>query len=785
MIRSTSGRTLLLLAAVASPATPEPASAQSTTTVGLGSYADEPPAGMRRPQADVYRTDRVRGPMPTNDWWSSLAWMPFSERMYAHPLALRAEKGGLRVYAPGKRIEVGPVGILGGMPDGPDDLVLGHSDAGEFADSRVDGYSDWFVTARFGPSGQGISATFGHGSPFVFARFEGGTARLSLPEVPQVWSGDAKSPVLGLTIRGQAYALFGPTGSTWDGLGSKTLTNRTDRDYFSLALLPEASEFWLKTFREYAYSHVIDSRVDWSYDPKGNYVTTHFRVTTEAKESQVRGSLFALYPHQYRYGNGSKGWVWLRDPKRWKAEYAMIYPPETPDYASVRGGMILVDGEGFRTAHPCPALLPCLPWTDGADWVQMGKLIQAEVKAAEPPSRDTYWEGKYLGRIATLIPIAEVYSNEPAARALTDRLKRRLEAWLSARGSDGKAKSATLFAYEPRWGTLIGYPASFGSDSELNDHHFHYGYFIKAAAEVARRDPSWAKDDRWGGMVRLLIREVASPRRDDPMFPFLRNFDPYAGHSWASGHARFADGNNNESSSEAMNAWAGIAFWGAATDDRATRDLGLYLYATEVHAIGEYWFDLGGRNRPKEFKPSVATMIWGGKSVNQTWFTANPEMVHGINWLPIHGASLYLGLNRAYARRNYEALVAENGGTDWDAWPDLIAMYRALDDPKDALKQFEAIDDPGKFEAGNSPANAYHWITSLRHLGALETTFRDEGPFTATFYRGTTRDDPRMTNRTHVVYSFDDRPRMVRFSDGITVKVVGKGFTVVDWTTPR
>ncbi len=44
------------------------------------------------------------------------------------------------------------------------------------------------------------------------------------------------------------------------------------------------------------------------------------------------------------------------------------------------------------------------------------------------------------------------------------------------------------------WGTLIGYPASYGSDQELNDHHFHYGYFIAAAATLAKFDPTWAAD---------------------------------------------------------------------------------------------------------------------------------------------------------------------------------------------------------------------------------------------------------------------------------------------------
>ena len=143
----------------------------------------------------------------------------------------------------------------------------------------------------------------------------------------------------------------------------------------------------------------------------------------------------------------------------------------------------------------------------------------------------------------------------------------------------------------------------------MNDHHFHYGYFIRAAAEIARRDQSWAADARWGGMVKLLIRDVVSPDRDDALFPFLRCFDPYAGHSWASGHARFADGNNNESSSEAMNAWSGVILFGAATGDTALRDLGIYLFTTEMNAINEYWFDVHGENFPTNYPASVVTIF--------------------------------------------------------------------------------------------------------------------------------------------------------------------------------
>ncbi len=81
-------------------------------------------------------------------------------------------------------------------------------------------------------------------------------------------------------------------------------------------------------------------------------------------------------------------------------------------------------------------------------------------------------------------------------------------------------------------------------------------------------------------------------------------------------------------------------------------------------------------------------MVWGGKGVNETWFSSAPEMVHGINWLPVHGGSLYLGLYPDYVKRNFEALRSEKAGAPLRAWVDIIWMYQAL---YDADAAFSAI----------------------------------------------------------------------------------------------
>jgi endo-1,3(4)-beta-glucanase len=60
-----------------------------------------------------------------------------------------------------------------------------------------------------------------------------------------------------------------------------------------------------------------------------------------------------------------------------------------------------------------------------------------------------------------------------------------------------------------------------------------------------------------------LIRTLANPSDKDEHFPTWRYKDWYQGSSWASGIAQtYTNGKNQESSSEAIAAWEGIALYG-------------------------------------------------------------------------------------------------------------------------------------------------------------------------------------------------------------------------------
>ena len=217
----------------------------------------------------------------------------------------------------------------------------------------------------------------------------------------------------------------------------------------------------------------------------------------------------------------------------------------------------------------------CRPSTE-LDVAALEALVKDFV--AQGPSRwndqtNTYWAGKNYGKVAELAAIADLVNMHVEATQLVDWLKSELSDWFTAE-SNGNLDVKKYFVYDEQWNTLLGIEESFQAHQQLNDHHFHYGYFVRAAAEICRQDASWCGQDQYGPMIELLIRDYAGGR-DDPMFPYLRNFDPANGFSWASGNANFVRGNNNESVSEAANAYGAIVLYGLITgrDDLVERGI--------------------------------------------------------------------------------------------------------------------------------------------------------------------------------------------------------------------
>ena len=460
------------------------AGARYSTELLEGEHGPSDRAG--RPASPKVTSD-FRGPPPTNDWWSSLLWPydgnPYSRPMFPHPLAVRAAADGLGVGYPS---EPKMVGRAYRFPYA-EDLVI--SCTGLHApDARVRSSSDWAVTAAWVDGPRHLDATFGHGLPFVYAR-TGGDARVKLAQGAQTW-GSSRGEVLGVSVHGHDYGLFAPAGASWRKDGSAYVSELGGKGFFSVAVLPDHTPETLELFRRHAYAFVTGTRVTWHYEPREAKVTSHFEVKTTLVEpgaDRLAEPLLALYPHQWKATHGSRLEVRLRHPAR---------------------AMRLLAASAFDVERPFHGVLPVLPAVPEGRG-QIEGYLHDEAGAADlfpvgaEGGKDIYWAGKSLGRVSTLAWIAHGLGDTKTVSRLVGALTHELDDWF-----DGVPPER--FYYDAKWGTLIGFPASYHSNTELNDHHFQSAYFVWAAATVAALDPAGGASKRW-----TPIRGDAHPRRGE------------------------------------------------------------------------------------------------------------------------------------------------------------------------------------------------------------------------------------------------------------------------------
>jgi len=731
----------------------------SAATVGAGSYTTTLPAGKQLPAGcgdlstnprAALTADAPKGPVPTNDWWTSILWKKtdcaFGEPLHAHPAAYDTFPGGLGISYTTKPVITGSATGVGEykFPFIRDVLVgIPGLDAGRV---MVDDWSDWTVTPQWSDGIRTLTATIGHGLPMSYYTVSGGSAQLTTDGPPRIWS--ASGSRIGFTIRDHDYVAYAPTGASWRVNGGVITSGLAGKSYFTVAVLPTTASSTdaqrnalADTYGRHAHAHVTGTTVAYRYDVARGSVQTTYRLSTTPREGSQSGAIVSLYPHQ------------------WKALSAGA--PLSQDYVSPRGPMkSLVGVTSFTTALKFNGILPEVPavaTSSGADRTQLEALLrQVADDPAGEQKPDTYWAGKGLGRAARIAEIADQLGDVAVRDKALTTMKQTLNDWLTA--SAGERNH--LFYYDQKWGTLIGYDASYGSDQELNDHHFHYGYFIAAAATVAKFDRNWASASRYGGMIDLLIRDANNYDRSDTRFPYLRDFDIYAGHDWASGHGSFAAGNNQESSSEGMNFAGALIQWGQATGNAAVRDAGAYIYATQAAAIENYWFDVDDGIFPAAFRHSTVGMVWGDGGAYATWFTDMPEKIHGINQLPITGSHLYLGLNPGYNRVNYDEIVRNAG--EPRAWQDILWQFLALGDPDLALSKLRA--NPGFApEEGETRAHTFHWIRNLAALGTVDGALTADHPLAVAFVKA--------GRRTYVAANISSASLTVTFSNGVRVNV--------------
>lgn len=729
-----------------------PAQAQPEgLSVGSGGVSLRPrPGDAAVPRAPYRTADMARRAAPTNQWYSALAFSEQPENIYALPLSYRPTSDGFEIALPKKSV----------VPTERRDTEIHyvHRDAllvtpEAFKPGRalLAGASDWAVDIAMGQGEDRFDATVAHGSPYAWLRISRGGARIRLP-APAERLANADARMLLVRVSGITYAVFGPTGVQWQQISATEWLARLPdgKGYLSVAGLPDVTAATQALLLRHAYAFVTDTKVGWKVDRTSGQVETTFTATTRSMEGDERSTLLGLYPHHWHDNVEVKGRL-------------------GPAFDTVRGPVKLLAGNSFRTIARYAGFVPYWPGIPDAvpRKAELRDVIRTDVRNAHrmllQGGEGPYWQGKGLLRLVKMLDVCEQQGDAASAERILGLLKKRIEEWFS--GTDRRR----YFHWDQAMGTVVAYPEEYFSVVQMNDHHFHYGYWIRAVAEIALRDPEWAARGRWGDMVDLLVKDIAFTKRGSSEFPFLRNFDPYEGHSWASGIGLGEWGNNQESSSEALNAWTGLILWAEVSGDPALRDLGIWLLATETEAVRHYWFDLHRTVFAPEYQNVDVAMVFGAKYAHNTWWIDDPRQITGINLLPITTVSTYFSSHPDYIRRNLAALQDEQ--KVWagrgkrfdppDIWQDVFAKYRALGDPAAGLA---AWDRWGSVEAGDSRTHTLHFLLSLAEMGAPDTSITAD----TTLYQVFRRQDGR---RTYLAFNAGKSPIRVRFSDGRQIEV--------------
>jgi len=378
-------------------------------------------------------------------------------------------------------------------------------------------------------------------------------------------------------------------------------------------------------------------------------------------------------------------------------------------YATIEGEYAVCAAGSVAWEVPAVEALGALD-LEGLDGVERDRILEAleaDVADLPTPPDDSYFGAKSLYRMANLLAIARQLGDDASAAALSEALATTLRDWADA--SRCEQAVPRCFVYDPQIGGMVGITPAFGSE-QFNDHHFHYGYLLYAAAIAVNGDEELAT--ALGPVFDQVAADIASGGDSDD-FPPIRVFDPTAGHSWASGYSPFADGNNQESSSEAVTAWSGVALWAQARGDEGLAQRAEWMLAAEADASIRLWLAPDLTAFP-EYQHSIVALEWGAKRDYATWFSPEPSAMLGIQLIPAPPSAVqYLSRVGADA---INASVAEAAPQGFEVqFGDYLLMYSALAgaEQRDAAWD-EALALPAtSIDDGDSRTYLLAWIASL------------------------------------------------------------------------
>jgi len=509
-------------------------------------------------------------------------------------------------------------------------------------------WGDWTMSFRQASAeGNGYDITLGRGMPLVWLECLEVSPVLEIPE-DAVFTDTEGKELEAEEIKGSFIVTFGeksfgvhlPEGSetSWEK-GLMSLTLPAAAPYFSLSALPDPSSF--EKLAPAAFNIPRGSQVEYDYTPEQAAVTTQWKVDVESLAGEPKIAVTGWLPHHLRNTQQSLSFNGL-------------------EYAAPRGKIRCATGTEFELEFPFEGLVPSLPMpatqVENYDPERLNTLLE-DYTGKVKFGGDTYWGGKDLLRCAQAALLAKQTSH-PRADDLREKLKGGLTNWFTWTPGE----KSHYFSWYPKWQGLVGFKDSYGS-FKFTDQHFHFGYFTTSSTIMAILDPQFL--DEYGEMACLVAKGYANWDKEDSRFPRFRTFDFWEGHSWAGGFSS-PGGNNQESSSEAIQSWAGIFLLGSVRGDEDMQAAGAMGYAMERASTMDYWLDQpgfhGGEEQsslPTPYKKSVTGILFANGIAYATYFSGDPAWIHGIQWFPPSPWQDHLASDPPLTRHLFSSMMTE------------------------------------------------------------------------------------------------------------------------------
>ncbi|GMY24737.1 primary septum endo-1,3(4)-beta-glucanase-like [Fagus crenata] len=634
--------------------------------------------------AHIFSSHLLSSPLPTNSFFQNFVVAKGDDPEYIHPYLIKSASSSLSLSYPFRFSNSSFVRQIF-VPD------LTITSLNKTTRHRISSYSDLSVTLDF-PSNN-LRFYLVRGSPFLTCKTTTNSTRLSISTIHAILSFSSDASLTKHTVKlnyTQTWLLY--TSSPIRFTHSITqITSQKFSGVIRIAILPNSEQKYERVLDKYSSCYPISGRAKLS---------KAFGLEYKWK-TKGRGKLLLLAHPLHR---------------RLLSRNAVL---EGFEYKSIDGDLVGVIGDSWvMKLEPIPVTWHSIDGIRKEHFPEIVSALRKDVDALRSTKISTpssYFYGKSVARAARLALIAEEVGYPKAIPAVAKFLKNAIQPWLDG-NYDGNG-----FLYERKWGGLVTQLGSTNSSEDFgfgiyNDHHFHLGYFVYGIAVLAKIDPAWGrqyKPQAYSLMADYM--NVGLGSFSYSYYPQARSFDPWKLHSWAAGLQNFSDGRNQESTSEAVNAYYSAALLGLAYKDNVLKRIGSTLAALEILSAQTWWHVREGDDMyGKEFsrKNRLVGILWANMRDSKLWF-APAELKAcrlGIQVLPISPITEILFSDAEFAKDvvKWASPSLSLSGVA-ESWKDFVYALEGIYNYTSAIAKTRKLT---VHDDGNSLANLLWWIYS-------------------------------------------------------------------------